>query len=83
MYKTYKMTMNTESGNDTKEKETRRILFRTIFALATALKISPKRLANMFKPEKLDEYALKFRDEMNNKASEIIKKAIRGLGKKQ
>ncbi len=47
-------------------------IYRLIFALANALKITPKRLANAYKVEKTDDYAVKFREELRKKIEKTI-----------
>ena len=42
----------------------RKTMFRLLFALAMALKITPKKLAKFYDEKKMDEYAQKFHDEL-------------------
>ena len=42
----------------------RKTMFRLLFALAMALKITPKKLAKFYDEKKMDEYAQRFHDEL-------------------
>lgn len=42
----------------------RKAFYKLVFALAIASKVTPKRLANAFNSEKVQDFASKFRDEL-------------------
>ncbi len=57
----------------------RKTMFRMIFALAMALKVSPKKLAKFYDEKKMDKFAEDFHKELleaDKKEQERVKKAL-------
>lgn len=68
-----------ESVYDRYLNATKKTMFRLIFALAMALKITPKKIASMFSIEDTDEYARAVNEELSKrikKETEKMRKTI-------
>lgn len=61
---------------------TRKTIFRLIFALATACKVTPTKLANAYDTDKVDEYAEKFSQKLIDKGKKMAKKQKKEQAKK-
>ncbi len=77
----FKRTIRYFTDNMFKDEytKTRKVLFQLLFALAMALRVSPKKLAKFYDEKKMDEYAQKFHDELlkaDKDEKEKIKKAL-------
>ena len=63
----------------------RKTMFRLLFALAMALKITPKKLAKFYDEKKMDNFAQDFHDELliaDDKEAVRSKKAVLSFAKK-
>lgn len=68
-----------EDSVETQIKKLGQSLWRTIFSLAIATKITPKSLAVVFDEAKLTEYAQKFHDELGKKEKQLREKTKKDL----
>lgn len=65
--------------------DTKKTMFRLVFALAMALKVSPKKLASFFNAEDIDKYARKLNEElasMTEKQKEDFNSKLKKAGLK-
>lgn len=73
---------NSDDGfYDSALDDTRKQMYRLVFALASALKVTPKRLANALFTQKVDEYAAKFHQELLNVEEKNLEKLEKELKK--
>ena len=62
---------------------TRKTIFRLVFALAMASKITPTKLANAFDNDKTDDYAEKFSQKLLDKGKKQAEKMKKKLQQKK
>lgn len=67
MYKTNRVVITTTTGSktvgsvyDSYLNSTKKVMFRLVFALAMAMKITPRMLASFFKLDETEKYAREF-----------------------
>lgn len=81
--RTIKRTRDGVTIYDRMLSATRKTMFRLMFALAMANKITPKQLAKAYDTDKLDEYASKFTQELISKGRKATEKARKLQDKKE
>lgn len=73
--RTIKRTRDGVTIYDRMLSATRKTIFRLIFALAMACKITPTKLANAYDTDKTDDYADKFSQKLIDKGRKMSEKA--------
>ena len=61
--------------------EVEEVLLGTVFAVAMAMKVTPKKLAKIFDVKKLDKFALDFNEMLLEKQAKIVDKADKAVKK--
>ena len=82
MYKLKRSIKSTEEGGSIRSTLLERAvgglsknMYKLIFAVAISNKITPKKLANAFNKKKVEEFAFKFREELNKQVKKTIEDA--------